>query len=131
MPVRRQPATELSEDDARRLLSESVGHQFAGVVRVVLKGRRRSGWLTITEAAELAGISTRTFQRRLADEGQTFLKLTDETRAELANELITGTDHSLTEIANELGYTESQNFFRAFKRWTGQTPEQYRRGLSE
>jgi AraC-like DNA-binding protein len=130
MPARKPPADELSEEEARRLLSESVGHEFAGVVRAVLKGRRHSGWLTIAQAAELADISTRTFQRRLADEGQTFLKLTDQTRAELANELLTGTDHSLTEIATELGYTESQNFVRAFKRWTGQTPQQFRRGLS-
>jgi AraC-like DNA-binding protein len=51
--------------------------------------------------------------------------------AELANELLTGTDHSITDIANELGYTESQNFIRTFKRWTGQTPRQFRRGLSQ
>jgi AraC-like DNA-binding protein len=131
MPTRTQPANELSEDDARRLLSESVGHDFAGVVRVVLRGRRRSGWLTIRQAAELAGISVRTLQRRLADEGETFAQLANETRAELANELLTGTDHSFTKIAHDLGYTESQNFFRAFKRWTGQTAQQFRRGSSE
>jgi AraC-like DNA-binding protein len=130
MPVRRPTADELSEAEARILLSESVGHEFAGVVRAVLKGRRHSGWLTIAQAAELADISTRTFQRRLADEGQTFLKLTDQTRAEIANELLICTQCSLAEIATELGYTESQNFVRAFKRWTGQTPQQFRRGLS-
>ena len=56
----------------------------------------------------------------------TFATLTDQTRAELAEELLKRKDRSLAEIANELGYTESQNFIRAFKRWTGQTPEQFR-----
>jgi AraC-like DNA-binding protein len=130
MPVRRPPANELSEDDVRRLLSESVGCEFVGAVRTVLKGRRHNGWLTITQAAGLAGISVRSFQRRLADARQTFAQLVNQTRAELAKELLQGTSLSLEEIASELGYTEPQNFICAFKRWTGQTPKKFKDSCS-
>ena len=80
----------------------------------------------MNQAARLAGISLRSFQRRLADEGETFARLARQARIELAKDLLNNSDRSLTEIASELGYTEPQNFFRAFKRWTGQTAQQFR-----
>ena len=49
-----------------------------------------------------------------------------QARVELAVELLRDTDNTYVEIAAELGYSEPNNFARAFKRWTGKTPEQYR-----
>lgn len=117
---------ELGELDACRLLSESAADGFARTVILVLKGRRHVGWLTVSQTAELSGVSVRSFQRRLADEGESFAQLARQARIELAKDLLSNTDRSLTEIASELGYTEPQNFFRAFKRWTGQTAQQFR-----
>jgi AraC-like DNA-binding protein len=126
-----QADQELSQAEARALLLACPNDGFAVALREVLPGCRCGGWLTIAEAAEIAEISVRSLQRRLAAEDWTFLRLADQARAELAKELLQRGDHPLLQIAHELGYSESQNFIRAFKRWTGQTPEQYRRGLSE
>jgi len=94
---------------------------------MVLKSYRRGRWLTISQAADLAGVSVRTLQRRLAAEGLAFSELVEEVRAELAGEMLNDTDLSLNEVAKELGYSTLSNFSRAFQRWTGKRPSEFRR----
>lgn len=81
--------------------------------------------------SEVAGISPRTLHRRLNEEGQVYQKILDEVRVERARELLTGTDDPLKEIAFELGYSGANNFIRAFKRFAGMTPSEYRKGTVE
>ena len=123
---RRERRLRSSEADIRRLFAESEHETFVVVLRLVLKLHARSEWLTISQAAELAGMSVRSFQRRLAAEGLTFAQLVDQARSEVAQELLERTDRSLAEIAEDVGYSELTNFVRAFKRWTGITPDQFR-----
>ncbi|HSY38976.1 MAG TPA: AraC family transcriptional regulator, partial [Polyangia bacterium] len=73
-------------------------------------------------------LSKRTLQRRLGVEGVSFRALTDEVRRGLATEYLTDGRVSLSEIALLLGFSEQAAFQRAFLRWTGVTPGQYRRG---
>jgi AraC-like DNA-binding protein len=82
--------------------------------------------MTIDQAAGLAEMSVRSLQRRLATHGSTFARVSEQTRAELALQMLDRTDLTPGEIASELGYSERTNFVRAFKRWTGVTPEQFR-----
>ena len=63
---------------------------------------------------------------RLAKCGTSFNDILDDTRKELAISHITQRGSSITEIALTLGFTESSNFTRAFKRWTGLSPSDYR-----
>jgi AraC-like DNA-binding protein len=121
----RKKSEDLGEGDARQLFSESQSSEFIEVLRLVLK-RYRAGWPTIRQMADLANVSVRTLQRRLATEGQTYARMVDQARVELAVELLRDTESTHVEIAAELGYSEPNNFARAFKRWTGKTPEQYR-----
>jgi AraC-like DNA-binding protein len=121
----RKENEDLGEVDARRLFSESQSSEFIEVLRLVLE-RYRVGWPTIKQMADLAGVSVRTLQRRLAAGGQTYAQVVDQARAELAAELLSDTDCTPREIAAELGYSEPNNFARAFKRWTGKTPDQFR-----
>ena len=72
-------------------------------------------------------MSVRTLQRRLAEEDCVFSELVDEVRAELAVEMLRNTEASLGEIAGETGYSAQTNFIRAFKRWTGKAPTEFRR----
>jgi AraC-like DNA-binding protein len=116
----------LSKSDAKQLLSDCQDDQILARLGGVLKGYPASGWLTINQAAELSGVSVRSLQRRLAAMGVSFTQISNECRLEIAKELLTDTDQSLSEIATHLGYSESQNFIRAFKRGTGQTPEEFR-----
>ena len=120
----------LSEADAHHLLSACSDDVFVKTLRGVLLRRRRSGWLTINQAAALAGVSARSLQRRLAEQGQTFTQLLDIAKIDLAKQLLRRTDHSLRIIAYELGYSKATNFSRAFQRWTGKTPAQFRRETS-
>ncbi len=97
--VRRALATALRDDDA----------QLSGV-------------------AKRLGLTARSLQRRLQDEGASFQTLRDETRRALADRYL-GEGLSLAEISFLLGFSEPSAFFRAFKRWTGLTPIERRVSL--
>jgi AraC-like DNA-binding protein len=71
-------------------------------------------------------MSPRTLGRRLQEQGTTLKALLDDTRRRLALEYLRNRAHTLTEIAFLLGYSELSAFNRAFRRWTGSTPMQYR-----
>ena len=122
----RNEEPELSEREARRLLAACPDEQLVAALQNVMSRFRPRGWMTIDQAAGLAEMSVRSLQRRLAAEGETFAQVCEQTRAELATRMLKCTDLSLGEIASELGYSERTNFIRAFKRWTGVTPEQFR-----
>ena len=77
-------------------------------------------------ASEL-GIESRTLQRYLVKSGTSFQKIFDKVRLEQACYYLERTALDVTMIALELGYSESSVFSRAFKRWTGLTPDRYRK----
>ena len=85
--------------------------------------------LTEEEAAASQNMSLRTFQRRLEDEGTRFRALLDQTRTERAESLLGDPVCSLSEVSYHCGFSEQASFSRAFKRWTGKTPSDYRKAL--
>ena len=97
-------------DQLRKLLAE-----------VLPKGMPELG-----AVARRLAMSERTLRRRLDDEGTSFRELLDETRAELARGYLRNKDIALSEVAFLLGFSEASAFHRAFRRWCGQTPVQYR-----
>jgi AraC-like DNA-binding protein len=78
--------------------------------------------------ARRLGMHPRTLGRRLQQCGTTFQDLLDETRLEVARQLLRGTRSSVARIASSLGYHDPTVFTRAFRRWTGTTPRDYRAG---
>jgi AraC-like DNA-binding protein len=76
--------------------------------------------------ARRLAVSDRTLHRRLAGEGTTFAALVDEARRERAQLLLEDRRLSCSEVAFLLGYAEPAAFFRAFRRWTGETPQAWR-----
>jgi len=76
-----------------------------------------------------AGMSERTFQRRLEEEATSFLQLLDDTRRELAEQYLGRLHLSLAQAAYLLGFADQTSFFRACKRWFDLSPGQYRRQL--
>lgn len=112
---------------AHQALSSSSTDQFVPTMILVLKSRRPGGaWLTIGQVADLAGISVWTLQRRLAEEDLHFGDPVQNACRHLAIELMSGSELSVEEVATQVGYTKVVNFARAFKRWTGKTPMEYR-----
>lgn len=80
------------------------------------------------DVARKLGIHERTFGRRLRATGTTFQHLLDEARSQLASQLLHDTRAPMARIAASLGYRNPTIFARAFRRWTGSTPRQFRAG---
>jgi AraC-like DNA-binding protein len=81
-----------------------------------------------TEIAEFLGMSLRNLQRKLNDQGTSYKEILESTRKKLAMNYITQKHLSLSEIGYLVGFSSVGNFNRAFKRWTNQTPGDYRQG---
>lgn len=79
-------------------------------------------------AAQLA-MSGRSLQRKLQEQGSSFQKLHDEHRHKRSLQLLADESLSLLNISLQLGFSESSTFYRAFKRWQGVTPGEYRQQL--
>jgi AraC-like DNA-binding protein len=102
---------------------------FAERVRDYIRGDLPKGCCSIDRCAEKFGISTRTLQARLVAEGTTFSAMIEEVRIHLAKAYLARRESSLDEIAEWLGYSEQTSFGRAFRRWTGTSPQKYRQSL--
>jgi AraC-like DNA-binding protein len=104
---------------------------FAGALRATVRSLLEVGELSLAMAAEAAGTSTRSLQRRLAALGLTFAGVVDEVRFEWACQLLSEPQAKVVNVAGELGYNDAANFTRAFRRWAGVSPRSFRRALSE
>jgi AraC-like DNA-binding protein len=96
-------------------------------VRRILVKTLPEGACSMTAIARTLGMSGRTLQRRLESEGSTFGAVLDGARRDLALRHLEDRKLTLAEIAYLLGYSEPSPFHRAFKRWTGATPQSLRR----
>lgn len=81
----------------------------------------------LAAVASRLNMSARTVQRRLAEEGTSFKLVMDDFYAETARRMLSETKTSIPEIADRCGFVDRRSFYRAFLRWTGRTPAQYRR----
>ena len=110
-----------------RLLHRArASDDLAGPLRLVLRGYLPDGSPGIEQAARLAGTSVRTLQRRLGQQGTTYSSLLENLRHDLAIHLLEDTKRRASAISQELGYRDPASFTRAFRRWTGLTPSEYR-----
>jgi len=82
------------------------------------------------EVARRLGLHERALGRRLQATGTTFQRLLDDTREEIARQLLCDTDIPVARVATALGYGDATVFTRAFTRWTGCTPSVFRARLS-
>jgi AraC-like DNA-binding protein len=86
-----------------------------------------SGNVTLPALAQHLGKSRRSLQREISANGMTFRELLDRIRQERALALLNHDDMPITEIAVRLHYSDPATFCHAFQRWTGQSPQQYRK----
>ncbi len=86
------------------------------------------GHPNIAGIARRVGMSARTLQRRLADADTSFKTLLDDVRSDLAREYLSRSAVDVTQVSFLLGYSELSAFDRAFRRWTGLAPLEYRHG---
>jgi AraC-like DNA-binding protein len=124
----------LVERHARELARQlPVGAGAGASVRALLTRSLSTG---ASEASTLGAIANemrmpaRTLQRRLAADGTSFAALLDEVRRELALEHLAEPTTSVAEVAFALGFGDQTAFHRAFLRWMGRTPGEYRKGVA-
>jgi AraC-like DNA-binding protein len=85
-----------------------------------------SGDCSKAKVASALYMSVRTLHNRLADSGTTYQQLLDRTRRELAEQYMRQPNISVSEVAYLLGFSDCSNFSRAFHRWTGHSPSDFR-----
>lgn len=88
--------------------------------------RRGSYAVRLEDVANGAGMSARSFRRRLGEEGTSFTEVVLQTRMTLARELLSTAGLSVNIVAHKLGYSETASFSRAYTKWWGQNPRQAR-----
>jgi AraC-like DNA-binding protein len=89
------------------------------------------GYPSLDVVAERLHLSGRTLKRRLQVLGSSYLVILDAVRLQHAAKLLAAADMDIQRISSYLGYIAPANFSRAFKKWTGETPSQYRLGLQD
>lgn len=92
-----------------------------------LLARAEGLYPTLTQVADTFHLSQRTLIRRLKQEGSSYQTLLDEARKQRALWYLHNTHHTVEEIAGRLGFTDTTNFSRTFRRWFGSTPGDVRR----
>lgn len=95
-------------------------------LRKLLKMYLPKSYPGIEIAADLTGISSSTLKRHLAKSNLTFRGMIQQIRFELACQMLETTDASIEEISHELSYSSASNFSRAFRQWSGISPQEYR-----
>lgn len=120
---------QLCEEQALRELDALDASNLVVRTRRILLDQLNGGTPQIGRVASLFGMTERQLQRKLKEQGTTFGKLLDKVRLDLALRYLQDQRMTMVDIALSLGFSDQSNFTKAFKRWQGQTPGQYRRGV--
>jgi AraC-like DNA-binding protein len=124
-----------ADDELQQLLQKQVdvlesrySLAFPDQVRQVLRSALITGYFSESEIAALFSMHSHTFRRRLDASATSFHELVDECRFEMAREMLLNTSLSVSEISASMGYSRASSFIRAFRRWSGLTPGEWRKG---
>lgn len=132
LPQAHQGLLPLLQRHADELLQARHPRQsgMAAQVRQSISRRLGEGAVKLADVAQDLHLSTRTLQRRLAEEGLAYQSLLDATRHELACHYLRGSAMPIAEVGYLLGFRDAAAFHHAFKQWQGQGPGVFRAGAS-
>ena len=106
---------------------EISANKIANDIVTLIKDALPSGIPSINQIGDHLGMSNRTLTRRLSENGVTFRDLIKKTQEGVSKQLLKESSRSIAEIAFETGFSEQSAFNRAFKRWTGLSPLEFRK----
>lgn len=122
---------ELVSRSAEALLAALATREtWCARTREAIAALLRDGSPDVARVAKSLGTSRRTLQRRLTGEGQTFESVLDQVRYEMAAGFLADEQRSIADVAWLVGFRELSAFYRAFRRWSGRTPAEYRASLA-
>jgi AraC-like DNA-binding protein len=116
---------------ALQYLSQIERNNVQARVRQVLTQRLTHGEPLQADVAEILNMSARTLQRKLGDSGSTYKAILDETRRELALAYLSSPRYSVSDVTYLLGFSGTSCLTRAFRRWTGRSPSDWRARADE
>ncbi|MEO9964184.1 MAG: AraC family transcriptional regulator ligand-binding domain-containing protein [Reichenbachiella sp.] len=118
-------------------LVERVAEETSGIqvriskiiadVEMLVMDALPSGIPSVAMLAEHLGMSNRTLTRRLAEDNMTVRDIIQKIQLKVSKDLLKNSTHSIAEISFQTGFSEQSAFNRAFKRWTGQSPVEFRK----
>ena len=109
--------------------SSAPARDFAGSLRQAVETLScGEDYPSVRQTADFVGLTVRTLQRHLAAAGVSHELLVAQTRFATAAAVLEQTDARILDLALDLGYSDHANFTRAFRRWAGCAPQEYRRG---
>lgn len=124
-----QMCTRLLERRKARLGTAALVRQYLSVgAHNDTRDDTRNDTPSLANMARQMNTSERTLKRRLKDEGTSFRTILAESRGELAREMLRNDRLTLTDIAENLGFSDLSSFSQAFKRWYGKSPSEFRKG---
>ena len=126
-PLQGDIAAFTKPENARDDISQDP--DFGASLRRVLKNYMPFTPLNLDITAEIIGITPRTLQRYLKKSGVTYQEIIEQLRYESALPLLKDKQQNILDIALTLGYSDAAHFTRAFRRWAGMSPRDYRRQL--
>jgi AraC-like DNA-binding protein len=115
-----------TDHDYDMLLASVPPLSFADSLQQAIAPFLKEHYPSIKLAANLSQMSVRTLQRRLTDDQVTYSQLVTRLRYQKAIQLLGDRRMKIIDIAIELGYQDAAHFTRAFKQWTGKTPQRFR-----
>jgi len=121
----------LHEKMANEKLAELVRLDLVGEVKRAIGEMLESGETSLEAVAQRLGMSARRLRTELEEAGTSFNHVLADYRSRLARRLLARTDESIEQIVYLTGFAEPSTFYRAFKRWTNETPIEYRRRKQE
>lgn len=111
----------------RRVADQTKASSCAARIHDYLVWQSPPRDLSMPAAARALGMSVRTLRRYLAAEGKAYADVVAQARAAIAKSCLRDERRTIEQTAAELGFSDSTGFHRAFKRWTGLTPDAYRK----
>jgi AraC-like DNA-binding protein len=117
----------LHEQVASDRVAELERRDLVAQVRRIIGESLEDGEVSLEHVASRLGIKPRALRTRLAEADTSFNHVLADYRCRLAKRLLAGTDETIDQIVYLTGFSEPSTFYRAFKRWVGETPIEYRK----
>ena len=118
---------QLHEQLALEKLQELARYDLVGEVRRAIGATLESGETTLETVASQLNITPRRLRTQLSEANTSFQQILSDYRCRLAKRLLANTNESVERIVYLTGFSEPSTFYRAFKRWTNETPVEYRK----